>query len=133
MVGNAVKAFVTTGNVIKGFKSLLLGIATQTSYWKRPESATESMKSGFKEAVEKRHQGIASTSREDSYAVRTSIMKSSMLVDLTSKIVSRNTMKTITIPPSFSMLRTNISSPGITRLDEVCKAGETSTVTGDLC
>ncbi|AEO63426.1 uncharacterized protein THITE_2169457 [Thermothielavioides terrestris NRRL 8126] len=54
MSGNVVKAFVTTGAVIKGAKSLTLGVATQTSFWNRPESAiTESMKSGFKAAVER--------------------------------------------------------------------------------
>ncbi|KAK4242163.1 hypothetical protein C8A03DRAFT_40438 [Achaetomium macrosporum] len=41
MPGNVVKAFVTTGTVIKGAKSLTLGVATQTSLWNRPEAAVE--------------------------------------------------------------------------------------------
>jgi hypothetical protein len=54
MPGNVVKAFVTTGTVVKGAKSLILGVATQTSAWSRPECAiTEDMKSGFQAAVEK--------------------------------------------------------------------------------
>ena len=45
---------MTTGSVTKGAKSFILGVATQTSHWDRPESAvSESMKSGFKQAVEK--------------------------------------------------------------------------------
>ena len=53
MPGNVVKAFVTTGTITKGTKSIVLGIATQTSNWSRPESSiTETMKTGFKAAVQ---------------------------------------------------------------------------------
>ena len=53
MSGNVVKAFATTGTITKGAKSIVLGIATQTSDWSRPESVvTEDTKSGFKAAVE---------------------------------------------------------------------------------
>ncbi|KAL9124343.1 MAG: hypothetical protein Q9217_006319 [Psora testacea] len=53
MPGNVVKAFVATGSITKGTKSIVLGVATHTSNWSRPESGiTETMKTGFKAAVQ---------------------------------------------------------------------------------
>lgn len=53
MSGNVIKAFVATGTITKGTKSIVLGVATQTSNWSRPESGiTETMKTGFKAAVQ---------------------------------------------------------------------------------
>lgn len=53
MPGNVVKAFMTTGTITKGAKTITIGIATQTSNWSRPESTiTEDTKTGFKAAVE---------------------------------------------------------------------------------
>jgi len=53
MSGNFVKASVTTGTITKGAKSIILGNATQTSDWNKPESViTEDTKTRFKAAVE---------------------------------------------------------------------------------
>ncbi|KAL2015896.1 hypothetical protein VTK56DRAFT_4643 [Thermocarpiscus australiensis] len=54
MPGNVVKAFLTIGTVIKGAKTLVIGVATRTSYWIQPEALiTETMKAQFRAAVEK--------------------------------------------------------------------------------
>jgi hypothetical protein len=53
MPGNVVKAFVTADTITKGAKSIVLGIATQTSSWSRPELVvTIETKKGFKAAME---------------------------------------------------------------------------------
>ena len=126
MSGNVVKAFVATGTITKGAKSIVLGIATQTSDWNRPESVvTEDTKDGFKAAVESDTKELPAKAEKVVMRFVSNLQKT-MNADLTFHTASQNTAKTIITPQSSLMIMTTISSLATTKVERGGNAGEQS-------